>query len=201
MTRPGLFSSVLGFPPVTFTLLAMYAYVFWQWYGGHMPFLFALVAFFAAGKTIRAYDKKREYDDQERLQQALLEGVPYVAAKQWPRHVAKVVRALLACLVLGTAAAYQHQLPQGDFRILLGGVKWAALIYLGNMLVRMVIAWFRREPKPQACAAVPAVCEPQPHFVTWTLPVPTESPTREWAEQQLPDYCAGLIQRRGLTRI
>jgi hypothetical protein len=195
MRRPSLPVQLLGFPPVTFALLALYGYIFWQSYEERMPFILALVAFFAAWKTIRAYDAKRAYKDWERRVRAIEEeGRGLIKAPGIIRR-GTVVCVILAVIAILVAMVYQ---PDGNVGALaIAGVKWLAGLYLGVTFVRLLVALYRRRAKRKANSQL-AKCESP--FVEWTLAVPSESPTRAMAERELPDYCAGLIQREAAER-
>ena len=179
MTRPCLRVRVLGYPPVTFGLLAGFAVVFWQWWGGQTYFPVALLALFAGVRTVQAYDQKREYEDWQLEEEG--------AARE-PRLISLggVMGMLLALVAVCVTTANLPRFPVDSIGAnALGGIRWMALLYLLIAVVRLWRAW-RRRPKPREAEVVPAA--PEPVFVSWMLDVPESSPSRADAERELPEY-------------
>jgi hypothetical protein len=195
MKRPGLIVQCFGFPPVTFAILAICGYVIWQWWGSHLPFFFAIGAFLLGGHAITSYDEVREFEDEERYRRAIETG----SEEPEPREtrIRQLVRSALSLGVIYIAWINPPALPELDLRRV--GLRYAgtaAALYLLYRCIRLIWALKQRRKKAvEAANTLPAKQEAP--FVTCLLPLPDDSPTRDMAERELPDYCAHLLNRRG----
>jgi hypothetical protein len=194
MTPPSLLCRCLGYPPVTFTLLALYALTMAAWYADEIPFVIGFAIVLAVRKTMRAYDDVREFKEGEPLpitaDEDLLKMPPPCRL-----YAGVAVRVSMAMVSLHISAFYLPRVPDGETAAqVLRGVWWLAFLYLTWALGRVVWLlhryWKNRKSAP---APVPYVPDDEP--VSWVLPVPESAPTREMAERELPEYCAALIQR------
>jgi hypothetical protein len=196
MTPPSLLSQCLGYPPITFTLLALYTLLLGAWYADEVPFVLGFLVVLAVRKTMKAYDHKREFKDYALIlaagedDEAILRLPPPCRA-----YAGVAVRNAVALVALHVSSVYLPQVPDTEPAAdVLQGVWWLAALYLMWTVGRVTWRIWQRFKKP-VTAPLPAPAELEDDTVIWMLGRPENAPSRAMAESELPDYCVGLIQR------
>jgi hypothetical protein len=168
-------------------LFLVYAAIGWGWYEGHVSWWIALGTFGAALRTLRAIREVRRFNawlaDWRSMGGAEIRPQP---KKRLGRGWALVIVALLLVILIPLSTAPDGSGPTPQLTAL-----WcAAILCLVCALVWGIARRIRRRRKSRTEVAEGRA---QDAFVAWLLGPASSSPSRAEAEQDLPEYCAGLI--------
>jgi len=191
MNRPGALTRLAGNPSVTILLFAGCGAVLAGWHQGKLQWWFALLAVGAATKTAGAFGQMRKYKawsaqwEEMGAQKKPVPAAPAADKKKKGRGQGlKVVLALALFIVIT-----QIFPPPAGFDLTRPEVIVALLCLLCPVLV-LLQAMIRRirSKEPQATKDSAAA-------VSWMLSSTVDSPSRETAVRNLPEYAARILSR------
>jgi hypothetical protein len=195
MKQPALLTRVAGSPPGALVICAAGAGILWLWQLGHLSGWYALVTGAVLWQSLMATRKLYRYKQWRKQWDAMGQGNrPEKEEKKKPERspAYQLVRAVIFCAALMVLGAVLRNWHPGIFE----GEEDVAPLVIFFALVGLVVAvvWYvvtlirRRGPHGSG-----AVKESGPVPITQMLNVPRQSPSRHFAEKNLPQYAAALL--------
>jgi hypothetical protein len=193
MNRPNVLVRLAGWPPLTVMIFGVSAVAVAEWYGGKLPWWFALLAAGVAAKTAGAFVKRRNYNAWAAQWDAMAGEQKSNAGR--PAREKKKIRgqayAVIAAVVLFVLIPRFFPRTDGPVDITRPEVAvWLLCgLYPVFALMRAMIRLVRRKaPRTEKGNAAP---------VSWMLRSTVDSPSREAAVRNLPEYAARILSRGG----
>jgi hypothetical protein len=180
MTAPSPFARLAGTPILAVLLFIGYGTVITGWLQGNLPWWLAAIACLAALKTLKALGDVRRYKAWL-AQWNAMDGQAEAKPKRKLPSIGRV-------LFLMAAAMFLFPLLQapGTHDSALKEAAWVTSgLYLVFALVKFILRRVRRGRDRQG--------EGESKPVGWLIDRPSSAPSREDATQNLPDYCASLL--------
>jgi hypothetical protein len=192
MNRPGALVRFAGWPPLTVMIFGVCAVAVAGWYRGPLPWWFAVLAAGVAVKTAGAFVKRRNYNawaaqwDAMTAEKKSDAGRPAREKKKISVQAYAIIAALALFFVL--PSCFQRPEGLGDITRPEVAVWLLCGLYPVFVLVRPMIRRVRsKETQTTTDSAAAAV--------SWMLRNTVDSPSREMAVRNLPEYAGRILSR------
>jgi hypothetical protein len=189
MNRPSLSVRIAGYPLGGIALVLLGGWMMLSWYQGQASFFFALIGFFVIAKTLASLMKMKRY--QAWLKEWNSVGTFGQEPAKPRRRSLRGITLLAAALFVGILAYWPQTADRPQLQNELAWVWFSCGVFL---LGRLLISIGRLVRKRNAAKAARLGDEAVP--VAWMLTGTVDSPSREMAVRNLPEYAARVLNNQ-----
>jgi len=190
MNPPTLITRFLGTPLVAAALYVGCAMAVLGWFGGEVPWWWALFAVCFVGTVRKSAQNVRRYNQWYGGWQAMGNAQGVTAPRRKRSSWLNVACAVILFIVIPMFMA-----APGPDKALSNALTWVWLAVAGYLLWKLAagirhVCFGQRVRTVAASASKPSL---SPDVVTWMLPRASSSASRAEAMRNVPDYCARLL--------